>query len=406
MSLTLLVINSGSSSLKYRVLSLPGETLLSAGLITHIGEARNASSHTWSMPDGRQCRRPAACPDHASAMDRMFDTLAHAEDGCLRALSDIDATGHRVVHGRDRFTAPARITPETLAHIRSLSELAPLHQPLNAACIAACMDRLPDIAHVAVFDTAFFRDMPAFARMYAVPPAWAEQYGVYRYGFHGISYGYVTAEAARLLESPLTSLKMIAAHLGNGASITAVDRGRVLDTSMGFTPLEGLMMGTRSGNFDPAIVPYLMEKTGKSHADIIHLLNTRSGLLAVSGTGRDMRQIVAAAAAGDHRARLAFDMFIHRLRKYIGGYAFAMGGVDAIVFTGGIGENSPEVRAAALQGLSGMGIGVDKDRNEAVTGGRGGVISGAGDRVRALVVPTNEELMIAREVYGVITERD
>jgi acetate kinase len=313
-------------------------------------------------------------------------------------VEEIEALGHRVVRGRDLFCEPCLVSDENLARMKELIELAPLHMPANISCIEACSEVLPGVPQIAHFDTSFFQTMPKYAFLYPIPLSWHEDFAVRRYGFHGASHEYVTLAASEMLVTPLDRLKIITAHLGNGASITAFEAGRVLDTSMGFTPLEGLMMGTRAGFLDPAAIPYIISKTGFTVEEVVDTLNDQSGLGAVSGMGRDMRNILQACAAGDERAELAFRMFIHILRKYTGAYYFAMGGADAFVFTGGIGENSPEVRAALFEDLAPLGIEIDRERNEAAAG-RAECISTSSSKVKVLVIPTNEELLIGRETY-------
>lgn len=311
----------------------------------------------------------------------------------------VDLIGHRVVHGGESFFKPVVIEGDVVGELETLRELAPLHIPINVECIRACRRLLPDVPMAACFDTAFSHDMPAHTRLYSVPLKGSEKYSIRRYGFHGISYEYVIHEISGFLDKSAASLKIIAAHLGNGSSIMAFDKGRVLDTSMGFSPLEGLMMGTRSGNFDPAVFPYLMEKTGLGVSEILNVLNTKSGLLGVSGISRDMRVIVEQKDKGSKRAGLAFEMFVHVLRKYLGGYFFAMGGADAIVFTGGIGENSWQTRQAVFKPLAGMGLVLDEEKNKAMTGGAAGCISTGQSRSKIIVIPADEEQMIARQAY-------
>jgi acetate kinase len=394
-----LVLNSGSSSLKYQLLEMPREHLLASGRVERIGEPSGSALLVCGLQGKEEIRLEFECPDHRRALEEVLDALTHASQGCLSGATDIEALGHRVVHGRDLFGAPCVVSDENLAKMKQLVELAPLHMPANLSCIEACREMLPGVPQVAHFDTSFFHTMPRHAWLYPVPLSWCEDFAVRRYGFHGTSHEYVTLAASEMLRTPLEELKLITAHLGNGASITAFEAGRVLDTSMGFTPLEGLMMGTRAGFLDPAAIPYLISKTGLSVEEIVDALNNESGLLAVSGMGRDMRNILEARAAGDERAELAFRMFIHTLRKYAGAYYFALGGADAFVFTGGIGENSPEVRAAVFEGLAPLGIEIDADENRTAAAGSAGCISAPSSRVKVLVIPANEELLIARETY-------
>lgn len=401
----ILVLNSGSSSLKYRLLEMPQEVVLASGRVERIGEATGRALLVQNREGRREVRTEFGCPDQRRALEKVLDAITRGSRGRLSAVEEIEALGHRVVHGRDLFRGPCLVSDENLARIKQLIELAPLHMPANISCIEACREMLPGVPQIAHFDTSFFQTMPEYAFRYPVPWHWHEDFAVRRYGFHGTSHEYVTLAASEMLDTPLDELKVITAHLGNGASITAFQAGRVLDTSMGFTPLEGLMMGTRAGFLDPAAIPYLISKTGLTVEEVVDALNQQSGLAAVSGMGRDMRNILEALAEGHQRAELAFRMFIHTLRKYTGAYYFAMGGADAFVFTGGIGENSPEVRAALFEGLAPLGIEIDREKNQAARGGRAECISTPSSGVSVLVIPTNEELLIGRETYRLVRSR-
>ena len=394
----ILVLNSGSSSLKYKLLQMPEERLLHSGQIEKIGES-GMTCFFESIDRALSMEDRCDCPNHEKALELVFAALLDQKIGCLKSLEEIGAVGHRVVHGRDLFTEPLLVSDENLAQMKGLIDLAPLHLPANIACIEACRRILPHCPQIAHFDTAFFRKLTKQAYLYPLPLEWHEKYGVRRYGFHGISYDYVTQAAARLLERPLDTLRLIATHLGNGASMMAFKGGRPLDTSMGFTPLEGLMMGTRPGSFDAAIIPYVMTKTGASLEEIMATLNHKSGLAAVSGIGRDLRLILEARGQGNARADLAFRMFIHSLRKYLGAYFFVLRGADALIFTGGIGENAPEVRAALLEGLDSLGMEIDEKKNREVINGLSGFISTDRSPVKILVIPTNEEIVIARSAF-------
>lgn len=400
----ILVLNSGSSSLKYKLLQMPEERLLHSGRIEKIGESgRTSFSQTnFRVPP---ITEPIDCPNHEKALERVFAALIQPDRGCLKSLEEIGAVGHRMVHGRDLFTEPLLITREGLTRMKGLTDLAPLHLPANLACIEAAWHRLPSVPQIAHFDTAFFRHLPESVYLYPLPLEWHEHYGVRRYGFHGISYDYVTREAERLLEKPLKALKLIAMHLGNGASMMAFQSGQPIETSMGFTPLEGLMMGSRPGTIDAAIIPYMIAKTGNSLEEIMRILNHESGLAAISGIGRDLRPILEARGQGAIRAELAFQMFVHSLRKYLGSYFFVLKGLEAIIFTGGIGENTPEVRAAVLEGLESLGMEIDGNKNAAVINGKTGFISTTNSPVKILVIPTDEEIIIARSAYQLTTNR-
>jgi acetate kinase len=393
----ILVLNSGSSSLKYKLFNMPDEELLSSGLIENIGDAHKKSVFTYKNLPHEKIKGETDCKDHRHAVKLVFDALTETTKGFLKNLKEISAIGHRVVHGKDIFTGPAVVSEDSLAEMKKLTELAPLHMPVNIACIEECIKILPGVLQIAHFDTSYYTGMPEFSSLYPVPYDWYKKYSVRRYGFHGISYQYVNETTSLLLKKPLAELKLISTHLGNGASITAFSQGRVLDTSMGFTPLEGLMMGTRAGYFDPAVIPYLISKTGFRLEDIIQKLNNESGLTAISGIGRDMRGIIDASREGNTRAQLAFDMFVHTLRKYIGAYFFSLGGADAIIFTGGIGENSPEVREAVFENLAPLGLAIDKKANRSIKGAKTGFINTETGKTKILVIPANEELMIARE---------
>lgn len=396
----ILVLNSGSSSLKYKLFNMPDEDLLSTGLIENIGDAHKKSVFTYKNLSREKIKRETDCKDHKHAVELVFDALTGTTSGYLKNLKEIEAIGHRVVHGKDIFTEPAVVTGKSLSEMKKLTELAPLHMPVNITCIEECIKIFPDVLQIADFDTSYYAGMPEFSSIYPVPYDWNKKYSVRRYGFHGISYRYVNETASLLLKKPLSELKLISTHLGNGASITAFSQGQVLDTSMGFTPLEGLMMGTRAGYFDPAIIPYLISKTGSTLEDIINKLNNESGLTAISGVGRDMRGIIDASREGNTRAKLAFDMFVHTLRKYIGAYFFLLGGADAIIFTGGIGENSPEVRQAVFENLAPIGLAIDKKANRSIKGTKTGFINMETSKTKILVIPANEELMIARETFN------
>lgn len=395
MSAPVLVINSGSSSLKYQVVDADTGEALAAGLIERIGGAGTGRlAHTV---DGEKHLRDVQVPDHAAAMAAMAE--AFAEHGPDLAEAGLVAVGHRVVQGGARFGHSVRIDEEALAIIEDLSDLAPLHNPANVAGIQVAMERFPDLPHVAVFDTAFHLTMPQVAHTYAIDREVAAEHRIRRYGFHGTSHAYVSRQAAHLLGRPVEEVNVIVMHLGNGASACAVRGGVSVDTSMGLTPLEGLVMGTRSGDIDPAVVFHLTRTAGMGVDAIDDLLNKRSGVLGLSGR-QDMRDLVAAAESGDEAAQLALEIYCYRVRKYIGSYMAVLGRVDAIVFTAGIGENAAEVRALSLEGLEAFGIELDGEANLARSGSARD-IAAAGSRVRVLVIPTNEELEIARDAVRV-----
>ena len=397
-----LVINAGSSSLKYQLINMKDESVLAKGNVERIGMPQPLLKHT---PQGKDAVAiHGDFKDHVAAIKKVIETLIDKEYGVIHSMDEIKAVGHRVVHGGERFSSSVVIDDEVMKAIEANIELAPLHNPANIMGINACRNVMPGTPMVAVFDTAFHQTMPQKAFMYAIPYDAYEKFGVRRYGFHGTSHKYVSLKAADMLGKPVESLKIITCHLGNGSSIAAVNHGKSVDTSMGFTPLEGLPMGTRSGSIDPAILSYLMEKEDMTCEEVNGVLNKESGMLGLSGISSDFRDLHQAAAEGNERAQLALDLFNYEVKKYIGAYATAMGGVDCIVFTAGIGENTPKVRANACSGLEFMGIKIDDERNEYVLGklDREGEISTDDSSVKVLVIPTNEELMIARETLELI----
>ncbi len=397
-----LVINAGSSSLKYQLIDMADESVLAKGNAERIGIENSLLKH---VPTGKdKVDLPAVFDTHKDAIKMVIEALVHPVYGVIRDMSEIIAVGHRVVHGGEEFSESAVINEEVMSAIRQNIELAPLHNPANIMGIEACRHIMPDTPMVAVFDTAFHQTMPQEAYLYAIPYEAYQKHGIRRYGFHGTSHKYVAGRAAKLLSRPLKELKIITCHLGNGSSIAAIKYGKSIDTSMGFTPLEGLPMGTRCGNIDPAIFSYLMEKENMSYEDVNGYLNKQSGVLGLSGISSDFRDLEEAALQGNKRAQLALDVFNYQVKKYIGAYAFAMGGVDCVVFTAGIGENTPDIRMAAMSGLEFLGIHIDKEMNEYMLGrlGRKGAITTKDSTVPVLVIPTNEELMIARDTVELI----
>ena len=398
----ILVLNSGSSSLKYQLIDSDSEEVLAKGLAERIGVAGGGGKIKHETAKGK-FEVEVEMADHEQAMDHVFELLTDSDRGAVKSVDEIAAVGHRVVHGGEKFVQPTLVDDEIIDEIDKMSVLAPLHNPPNLKGIRACKRLMPNVPQVAVFDTAFHATMPDYAYTYALPYKYYTDYGVRRYGFHGTSHRYVTTRAQRMLQEEgfdPASTKIITIHLGNGCSMAAVVGGKVVDTSMGLTPAEGLVMGTRSGDLDPAILLYLARELGASPDDIDDLINKKSGLLGITGITSDMRDVEDAAEKGDKKANLALSIFCYRIKKYIGAYAAAMGGVDAIVFTGGIGENSNTVRAKVCDKLEFLGLELDLEKNDTLKGPAD--ISKASSRARILLVPTNEERAIARETAQVV----
>ncbi|CAM3127602.1 acetate kinase [Paenibacillus lupini] len=394
-----LVINAGSSSLKYQLYNMETEEVLASGRVERIG--MDSSIVTHEPPGKPDVTQVSEILDHVTAVKKVVDMLIHPEHGVVKSMEEIDAVGHRVVHGGEVFKSSALVTADVKQEIRKLFDLAPLHNPAHMMGISAVEANMPNVPQVVVFDTAFHQSMPNTSYLYPIPKVLYRRHKVRRYGFHGTSHQYVSQQAADFLGKPLESLKMISCHIGNGASCTAILDGKSFDTSMGMTPLEGLMMGTRSGDLDPAIVPYVMNKEDLTLNEVNSMLNKHSGMLAISGISSDMREIVEAMGEGDTNAKLAFDMYTYRVRKYIGAYAAAMNGVDIILFTAGVGENSNVLRKAVCEGISFLGVELDEERNN-VRSKEVRQISTDTSRVKVLVVPTNEELLIARDTYTIV----
>lgn len=400
MKQNILVINAGSSSLKYQLIDMSEEKLIAKGLVERIGMPGSVLTHKPVGKDPAKIEQDM--PDHNVAIKLVLDALTDKVHGVLESMSEINAVGHRIVHGGESFKSSAIITDDVLRAIEENAPLAPLHNPANIMGIQACKNVLPDTPMVAVFDTAFHQTMPAAAYMYGLPYEYYSEKKIRRYGFHGTSHLYVSQKIAEVLGKPAQELKVITCHLGNGSSITAVDGGKSVDTSMGFTPLEGLPMGTRTGSLDPAIIFHLIEQYGMSAEEINKVMNKQSGMQGISGVSSDFRDLNDAEQAGDERAKLALEMFCYSVKKYVGAYAAAMGGVDCIVFTAGVGENDAYVREHAMEGLEFMGIKLDLEKNQQ----RGDVveISAADSKVKVYIIATNEELMIARDTLRLISK--
>ena len=393
-----LVINAGSSSLKYQLMDPETREVLAKGLCERIGidgrlthkiPARDAK-HEFEIP----------MPTHAEAIQAVLDALLSPEYGVIKSASEIDAVGHRVVHGGEKFAASALITGEVMAAIEECIPLAPLHNPANITGIKACQAVMPGVPMVAVFDTAFHQTMPAKSYIYALPYEYYEKDKVRRYGFHGTSHKYVSGRAAAMLGKPIEQLKIITCHLGNGSSVAAIQNGKCVDTTMGLTPLAGLPMGTRSGDMDAGVMEFIMKKHNLSIDEMMTILNKKSGVLGISGVSSDFRDLENASKEGNTRAQLAIDVFIYDVKKYIGAYAAAMGGVDAVVFTAGIGENSASLRAEMVKDLDFMGIKMDLEKND--FRGEERDVSAPDASVKVLVIPTNEELMIAMDTAEIV----
>ena len=390
----ILAINAGSSSLKFQVFEMIDEQVIAKGLIERICLGNPIFTMTTNEERINIIER---VDNHEQAVKLLMHMLI--EKNVIHSLDDIHGIGHRVVHGGEVYSDSVLITTEVLDKLEELSELAPLHNPANVTGIKVFKKELPNVPAVAVFDTAFHQTMPESSYLYSIPYDYYEKYGIRKYGFHGTSHKYVSERAAVLLNRPLETTRFISCHLGNGASIAAIHHGKSIDTSMGFTPLAGVTMGTRSGNIDPALIPFLMEKTGKDAEGILDILNKKSGMLGVSGFSSDLRDIVTEATKGNDRAQLALDVFANRIHKYIGSYAARMNGVDAIIFTAGIGENSEVIREKVLKGLQFMGVYMDPDLNK--INGKENFINYPHSPVKVIVIPTNEEIMIARDTVRI-----
>lgn len=395
----ILVLNCGSSSIKYQLFEIEKEEILVKGIVQKIG--MNGSFLHNRRNDGHEIKLEGEILDHQSGIEYILGLLISEEYGSLKSLDEIDAVGHRVVHGGEKFSASILIDDEVISKMEECIDLAPLHNPPNLKGIYSMKALLPDIPQVGVFDTAFHQSMPDYSFMYAIPYSLYKKYGLRRYGFHGTSHRYVSKRACEILDLDYSKQKIITCHLGNGSSIAAIDHGKSVDTSMGLTPVEGLMMGTRTGDLDLGVLLYIMNKEEIGTGSANTLINKHSGVLGISGVSSDMREIEKAATEGNERAQLALNMFHYRVRKYIGAYAAAMGGVDMIVFTGGIGEMGSETREEICKDFEFLGLDFDRKKNHGLRG-KEAMINAKGSKVKALVVPTNEELVIARDTYEIV----
>ena len=396
-----LVINCGSSSLKYQVLDMTNESLLCKGLVERIGMEGSVITHEKIGMD--KVKNVVPMNDHKDAIAQVLAAVQNAEYGVVKSMDEIGAVGHRVVHAGEKFACSVKITDEVVKALEECVQLAPLHNPPNLLGIEACKQLMPETPMVGVFDTAFHQTMPPESYIYAIPYEYYQKHGIRRYGFHGTSHKYVAERAAHMLNVSLDDLKLITCHLGNGASVSAIKRGKCIDTSMGFTPLEGLVMGTRSGDIDPAIVTFIREKENLPQGKANEILNKKSGVLGISGVSSDFRDIEEAVAEGNERAALALKVFAHKVRFYIGAYIAEMNGVDAIIFTAGVGENDVTMREIICHNLGNLGIKLDPVKNK--VRGKETIISTEDSKVKLLLIPTNEELMIARDTYNIVTGR-
>lgn len=393
-----LVVNCGSSSLKYQLVNMDNEEVMAKGVVEKIGLSDSLLTHKWN---GQKKEIQQSIPDHQVAVKLVLDILTDAECGVIKSMDEIDAVGHRVVHGGEEFACSTLITDEVMKALEKCSAMAPLHNPPNIIGINACKAIMPNVPQVGVFDTAFHQTMPAKAFMYGLPYELYKEDGIRRYGFHGTSHRYVAGQVAKVMGVPVEKLRIINCHLGNGSSLAAIKYGKCVDTTMGFTPLAGVLMGTRCGDIDPAIVLNVMDKHNLSTKEMDALMNKKSGVLGISGVSSDFRDLGDAASQGNERAQLALDMFHYQVRKLIGALAVAMEGVDVITFTAGVGENGIEDRAAICQGLEFLGAKLDSERNN--VRGKDTLISTDDSTVKMYVIPTNEEIMIARDTKDIVS---
>ena len=399
--MVILTLNCGSSSAKYQVYDWDNKDVLASGVVERVTQAGSVITHKAKGKD--KFVKESPCPTHKEAIELIISAITDKEHGVISDMSVIKAVGHRVLHGGDKFTKSVIVTPEILETFRSVQDLGPLHNPANIMGIEAAQKVLPDVPHCAVMDTAWHQTMPPSSYMYAIPHEWYEKYAARRYGFHGTSFLYTAKRASVLLGKKPEDTNIIIAHVGNGASMCAVKNGKCFDTSMGITPLEGLVMGTRTGDMDPALAFYIMRKTGMTPAEMDTAMNKKSGLLGITGQYTDRRDVQKAMEEGDPKAKLAMDMECYRLKKYFGAYMAALGGAEAIVFTAGVGEHSPYIRAHALEGLEFLGIKIDPEKNKlANTGNAETIISTDDSKVKVFVIPTDEELVMTEDAYALM----
>ena len=398
----ILVLNCGSSSIKYQMFNMEEKKVLAKGLIEKIGLLDSFITH--KLADGTKIKIEKEIPDHTHGIEKVLDLIVSKDFGCIESLDEIEAVGHRVVHGEEKFANSTMITGDVIQKMEECSDLAPLHNPQNLKGIYAIRQLLPKIPQVGVFDTAFHQTMPAYSYMYALPYSLYTQHKIRRYGFHGTSHKFVSQRAAEMLGLDYNNSKIITCHLGNGASIAAIKDGKSMDTSMGLTPVEGLMMGTRVGDLDAGALLYIMHQTELSLSEANNLINKQSGVLGISGISSDMRDIEDAAfSKGDERAQLSLDMYYYKIKKYIGSYAAAMGGVDAVVFTGGVGENSDDLRKKVCTGFEFLGLNFAQEKNKGLRG-KDAVLTTDDSKVKVVVIPTDEELVIAEDTFKIVQE--
>ena len=398
----ILVLNCGSSSIKYQLFDMESKSVLAKGGIEKIG--LEGSFLKLTQPDGEKVTLTKDIPEHTTGVRFIISVLTGEEYGVIKSINEIDAVGHRMVHGGEKFSRSVLLTDEVMKDFEACNDLAPLHNPANIKGVNAVKDIAPEMPQVGVFDTSFHQTLPDYAYIYGIPYELYEKYGIRRYGFHGTSHRYITKRVCEMLGVKPEEKKIITCHIGNGGSIAAVKNGKCVDTTMGLTPLEGLMMGTRSGDIDPGAIPFIMEKLQLDGKGLSDLLNKKSGVLGVSGVSSDMREVEAAAASGNKRAELANTIYFYRIKKYIGAYAAAMGGVDIIAFAGGVGENQYPCREAALEGLEFIGAELDKELNKK-SRGEEVILSTPESKVKVALVPTDEELMIASDTYEIVSAK-
>ena len=395
--MNVLVINCGSSSIKYQVMDPDRNELLCKGLVELSGDT---STFAYTKTGSEKTTVNLSLADHTAGVEKIIATITDPEVGCIKDLSEIGAVGHRMVHGGEDFASSVLVSDEVIAACEANAELAPIHNPANIAGVEACRKVMPEVPMVLVFDTAFHQTMAPEAYLYAIPYEYYTDYKIRKYGFHGTSHLFVSQEAAKVLGKTPEEVKIITCHIGNGGSCAAVEYGKCIDTSMGLTPIDGLVMGTRCGDIDPSVVTYLMSKLNVSADEVLNILNKKSGLLGISGVSNDCRLVEGAAAEGNERADLAMKMFVRRVKGYVGNYLAQLNGADALVFTAGIGENDPTVRADICEGLANLGFKIDPEKNKA----RETVISADDSPIKILLIPTNEELVIARDTARIVSE--